>query len=156
SPQPPVWQHPAPRSHRPAVGSCPVTEHVASTALLTDHYELTMLRAALHSGVAGRRSVFEGFARHLPHCRRCGVDAGTVRVRDALAAVRSGEPELDFVAAAGLADEPTLDFLRSYRFSGDIWGYAEGECYFPGSPILVVEGTFAEAVVLETLVLSVL
>ena len=133
-----------------------MTEHAASTALLTDHYELTMLRAALHSGVAGRRSVFEVFARHLPHGRRYGVVAGTGRLLDALAAFRFGEPELDFVSAAGLADEATLDFLRSYRFSGDIWGYAEGECYFPGSPILVVEGTFAEAVILETLVLSVL
>jgi nicotinate phosphoribosyltransferase len=133
-----------------------VTEHAASTALLTDHYELTMLRAALHSGVAGRRSVFEVFARHLPHGRRYGVVAGTGRLLDALASFRFGEPELDFVRAAGLADEATLDFLRSYRFSGDIWGYAEGECYFPGSPILVVEGTFAEAVILETLVLSVL
>ena len=133
-----------------------MTEHAASTALLTDHYELTMLRAALHSGVAGRRSVFEVFARHLPHGRRYGVVAGTGRLLDALAAFRFGEAELDFVSAAGLADEATLDFLRSYRFSGDIWGYAEGECYFPGSPILVVEGTFAEAVILETLVLSVL
>ena len=133
-----------------------MTEHAASTALLTDHYELTMLRAALHSGVAGRRSVFEVFARHLPHGRRYGVVAGTGRLLDALAAFRFGEAELDFVSAAGLADEATLDFLRSYRFSGDIWGYAEGECYFPGSPILVVDGTFAEAVILETLVLSVL
>jgi nicotinate phosphoribosyltransferase len=133
-----------------------VTEHAASTALLTDHYELTMLRAALHNGVAGRGSVFEVFARHLPHGRRYGVVAGTGRLLDALAAFRFGEAELDFVGSAGLADEATLDFLRSYRFSGDIWGYAEGECYFPGSPILVVEGTFAEAVILETLVLSVL
>ena len=100
--------------------------------------------------------MFEVFARHLPHGRRYGVVAGTGRLLDALAAFRFGEPELDFVRAAGLADDATLDFLRSYRFSGDIWGYAEGECYFPGSPILVVEGTFAEAVILETLVLSVL
>ena len=133
-----------------------MTERAASTALLTDHYELTMLRAALHGGVAGRRSVFEVFARHLPHGRRYGVVAGTGRLLEALASFRFGEPELDFVRAAGLADEATLDFLRSYRFSGDIWGYAEGECYFPGSPILVVDGTFAEAVILETLVLSVL
>jgi nicotinate phosphoribosyltransferase len=133
-----------------------VTEHAPSTALLTDHYELTMLRAALHSGVAGRRSVFEVFARHLPHGRRYGVVAGTGRLLDALAAFRFGEPELGFVRAAGLTDDATLDYLRSYRFSGNIWGYAEGECYFPGSPILVVEGTFAEAVILETLVLSIL
>ena len=48
-----------------------------------------------------------------------------------------------------------LDWLGSYRFSGDVWGYAEGEAYFPYSPLLVVEGTFAEAVLLETVLLSV-
>jgi nicotinate phosphoribosyltransferase len=126
------------------------------TALLTDHYELTMLRGALHSGAAGRRSVFEVFARYLPHGRRYGVVAGTGRLLHALAAFRFDAGQLDFLREAGVADEVTLDFLKSYRFSGDIWGYAEGDCYFPGSPILVVSGTFAEAVILETLALSIL
>jgi nicotinate phosphoribosyltransferase len=53
-------------------------------------------------------------------------------------------------------DETTLRYLSSYRFGGNIWGYAEGDVYFPGSPIIVVEGTFAEAVLLETLVLSIM
>jgi nicotinate phosphoribosyltransferase len=127
-----------------------------STALLTDHYELTMVRAALHSGAAGRRSVFEVFARYLPHGRRYGVVAGIGRLLDALAEFRFGPEQLEFLSQAGVTDELTLRFLESYRFSGDIWGYAEGDCYFPGSPILVVEGTFAEAVILETLALSVL
>src|ERR1700761_8188892 len=55
-----------------------------STALLTDHYELTMLQGALHSGAAQRRTIFEVFARHLPHGRRYGVVAGTGRLLDAL------------------------------------------------------------------------
>ena len=49
---------------------------MSSTALLTDHYELTMLQAALRSGTAHRRSVFELFARRLPEGRRYGVVAG--------------------------------------------------------------------------------
>jgi nicotinate phosphoribosyltransferase len=128
----------------------------ASTALLTDHYEITMLCAALGSGAAQRRSVFEVFARHLPHGRRYGVVAGTGRLIDALQRFRFGPADLEFLGQAGVADEATLRFLESYTFTGDVWGYAEGDCYFPGSPILVVEGTFAEAVVLETLVLSIL
>jgi nicotinate phosphoribosyltransferase len=127
-----------------------------STALLTDHYEITMLRAALGSGAAQRRSVFEVFARHLPHGRRYGVVAGTGRLIEAVQEFRFGPAELEFLRQAGVADEATLGYLESYAFGGDIWGYAEGDCYFPGSPILVVEGTFAEAVVLETLVLSIL
>ena len=125
------------------------------TALLTDHYELTMLRAALHSGKAHRRAVFEMFARQLPNGRRYGVVAGTGRLLDALERFRFSAADLDFLERTQVADAPTLEFLRSYQFGGDIWGYAEGDCYFPGSPILVVEGTFAEAVILETLALSV-
>ena len=126
------------------------------TAMLTDHYELTMVRAALRSGVARRRAVFEVFARQLPSGRRYGVVAGTGRLLDALERFRFGDADLEFLQRAGIADDPTLEFLQAYRFGGSIWGYGEGDCYFPGSPILVVEGTFAEAVVLETVALSIL
>ena len=128
----------------------------ASTALLTDRYELTMLAGALRSGVASRRAVFEVFARYLPHGRRYGVVAGTGRLLDALERFRFGRAELDFLHDSGVTDEAALRYLESYEFRGDIWGYAEGDCYFPGSPILVVEAPFAEAVVLETLALSIL
>ncbi|WP_433381799.1 nicotinate phosphoribosyltransferase [Streptosporangium sp. CA-115845] len=127
-----------------------------STALLTDHYELTMLEAALRSGAASRRTVFEVFARQLPGGRRYGVVAGTGRVLEALESFRFDEESLAFLEDNRVVDEPTLAFLAGYRFSGDVDGYAEGECYFPGSPIMTVEGTFAEAVLLETVILSVL
>ena len=126
------------------------------TGLLTDHYELTMVQAALHSGAAARRSVFEVFARHLPHGRRYGVVAGTGRLLDALERFRFGSAELDFLGNENIVDEATLRFLEGYRFGGEIWGYAEGDCYFPGSPIMVVQAPFAEAVLLETLTLSIL
>ncbi|MFE3453183.1 nicotinate phosphoribosyltransferase [Nonomuraea sp. NPDC059194] len=127
-----------------------------STALLTDHYELTMLQAALRSGAAHRRAIFEVFARHLPGGRRYGVVAGVGRVLDELEHFRFGDDELAFLREHGIVDEPTLAFLADYRFSGSMYGYREGDVYFPASPILVVEGTFAEAVLLETLVLSIL
>ena len=127
-----------------------------STALLTDHYELTMIQAALASGHADRRCVFEAFARRLPDGRRYGVVAGTGRFLEALRDFRFAEEELDFLRGRGVVDEPTLEWLAGYRFSGDIWGYAEGEIYFPGSPLMVVESTFAEGVILETLALSML
>nr|WP_185089643.1 nicotinate phosphoribosyltransferase [Nonomuraea muscovyensis] len=127
-----------------------------STALLTDHYELTMLQAALQSGAARRRAVFEVFARHLPGGRRYGVVAGTGRVLDELEHFRFGDEELTYLREHQVVDESTLTFLADYRFSGNICGYAEGDVYFPASPIMVVEGTFAEAVLLETLILSIL
>ncbi|MBZ5737437.1 nicotinate phosphoribosyltransferase [Nocardioides mangrovi] len=124
-----------------------------STALLTDHYELTMLQAALRSGTADRRSVFELFPRRLPEGRRYGVVAGVGRALDAIERFVFDDEVL--AALDGVVDRATLDRLAAYRFQGDVWGYAEGEAYFPHSPVLVVESTFAEAVLLETVLLSV-
>ncbi|SNY29539.1 nicotinate phosphoribosyltransferase [Paractinoplanes atraurantiacus] len=125
-------------------------------ALLTDQYELTMVSAALKDGTAGRPCVFEVFARRLPGGRRYGVVAGTGRLVELIRDFRFSEAEVGFLREAGIVDETTAAWLRDYRFSGDIDGYAEGELFFPGSPIMTVSGTFAECVVLETLILSVL
>ncbi|WP_075661585.1 nicotinate phosphoribosyltransferase [Streptomyces acidiscabies] len=129
---------------------------VPSTALFTDQYELTMLRAALKAGTAERRSVFEVFTRRLPEGRRYGVVAGTGRVLDAVENFRFDAGVIGFLRERSIVDDETLDWLASYRFSGDIWGYPEGQVYFPGSPVLRVEGSFAECVLLETVILSIL
>jgi len=120
---------------------------------MTDHYELTMVQAARQAGTAERRAVFELFPRRLPQGRRYGVVAGVGRALDAIEAFRFDAAAL--ASLEGVVDPDMLDWLASYRFSGDVWGYAEGEAYFPYSPLLVVEGTFAEAVLLETVLLSI-
>lgn len=127
-----------------------------STALLTDMYELTMVDSAMMSGTADRASVFEVFGRRLPGRRRYGVVAGTGRILEALRNFRFTEAEVDYVREAGIVSDATLEWLANYEFKGDIYGYAEGEVYFPGSPLLTVTGTFADAVVLETVILSIL
>ena len=127
-----------------------------TTSLLTDRYELTMLQAALRDGTASRHSVFELFARRLSGGRRYGVVAGIGRALDALEHFRFAEDDLAWLRDEGVVDETTLQWLTDYRFSGTIWGYPDGEVFFPQSPVLIVEGTFAECVILETLLLSVL
>ncbi len=127
-----------------------------SSALLTDQYELTMVDAALQSGVADRLAVFEVWTRSLPKGRRYGVVAGTARLLDAIANFRFGPGELDFLATRGVVDAATLAWLAEFRFSGDIDGYPEGELYFGGSPVLTVTAPFAQAILLETVILSVL
>lgn len=122
-------------------------------ALLTDKYELTMLQAALRDGSAHRRTTFELFARRLPDGRRYGVVAGTGRFLDSLARFRFDADDL--AALSQFLDDATLDFLRDFRFTGDIDGYPEGELYFADSPVLSVTGSFAESVLLETLALSI-
>jgi nicotinate phosphoribosyltransferase len=111
---------------------------VPTTALLTDHYELTEL-----------------FARRLPQGRRYGVVAGVGRALRALRHFRFDEEALRFLRDRKIIDHAMADWLADFRFSGDIWGYPEGEIYFPGSPIVIVESTFGEAVVLETILLSI-
>ena len=128
-----------------------------TSALLTDHYELTMVASALESGVAHRRAVFEVFARRLPAGRAYGVVAGIDRVLDAVSRFRFDDATIDHLVRAGVVTDGEMgDWLREYRFSGDITGYAEGELFFPYSPVLTVTGSFAECVVLETVMLSVL
>ena len=127
-----------------------------STALNTDRYELTMLQAALKSGKAERKCVFEVFTRQLPAGRRYGVVAGTGRVLEAIQNFRFDQKELGFLRTNSVVDESTLTWLANYKFSGDVFGYREGELYFGQSPVLTVEGSFAEAVILETVILSIL
>lgn len=115
-----------------------------------------MVDAALMSGTAHRRSVFELFARSLKGARRYGVVAGTGRFLEGLKQFRFSDEELTWLEKENFLRQETLDWLANYRFSGTIWGYPEGEVFFPGSPILSVESTFAEGVLLETYALSVL
>lgn len=128
---------------------------MATTSLLTDMYELTMVKAALHAGLASRHVLFELFPRRLPQGRSYGVVAGTGRALEALGEFRFGEEEIDYLLRAGVADDLLAEYLAGYRFHGDIVGYPEGELYFGGSPLLQVEGSFADAVLLETLLLSI-
>jgi nicotinate phosphoribosyltransferase len=127
-----------------------------STALLTDRYELTMLDAALRSGVASRRAAFEVFARALPEGRRYGVVCGVGRLVQAVAEFRFGPEELAALRRLLPLADSTLEWLAAYEFTGSIDAYPDGEVYFAGSPVCTVEATFGEAVLLETLVLSIL
>lgn len=129
---------------------------LSTSALLTDRYELTMLQAALKSGKAHRKGVFEVFSRTLAGGRRYGVFAGTGRLLELIKQFRFSEDEINWLISENVIDQTTAKWLADYKFSGDIHGYAEGEIYFPYSPVLIVEASFAEAVILETLILSVL
>ena len=67
-----------------------------------------------------------------------------------------GDGELRFQRGSKVGVRQTSRWLAGYRVSGQVSGYGEGECYVPQSPVLVVESTFAEGVLLETLALSIL
>lgn len=115
-----------------------------------------MLDAALKDGTAHRRCTFELFGRRLPATRRFGVVAGTGRILEALERFEFDGEQIEWLSSRGIISEEAASFLATWRFTGDVWGYAEGECYFPGSPLVTVEGSFADCTLLETLLLSIL
>ncbi len=127
-----------------------------TTAFFTDRYEVTMLEAALRSGRATAPATFEVFTRRLADRRPWGVFAGLGRLVEALGEFRFREAELAWLEQNSVVNGATLEWLSSYRFGGHVDAYREGELYTAGSPVLTVEGTFAEAVLLETIVLSIL
>ena len=79
------------------------------------------------------------------------------RLIEAIGNFRFSEEVIDHLVSSGVVSEgPMTDWLANYQFRGDVTGYADGELFFPYSPVLQVEGSFAECVVLETVLLSVL
>ena len=126
------------------------------TALMTDLYEVTMLDAAIRSGVASRRATFEVFARRLPSGRGYGVVAGPGRLAELLAQFQFSDHQIQYLAGLGRFSEELLEHLQMFRFEGEVWSYREGDFYVPGSPVLRVDCSFGAGLLLETLVLSVL
>lgn len=127
-----------------------------TTAFLTDKYEVTMLQAMLRAGRADHRAVFDLFARRLPKGRRYGVVGGVGRVVEAVKNFRFTDEQITYLEADPIIDEATVRYLRDYKFRGIIVGQPEGSLYFPNTPILTVIGTFADCVLLETLLLSIM
>jgi nicotinate phosphoribosyltransferase len=124
------------------------------TALLTDHYELTMLDAALVSGLAERPVVFQVFTRRLPPGRRYAVLSGLHRFLEHLPDFRFDADELAWLVGAGVVRAETARYLEQWRFRGDVTAYAEGEVFVPRSPVVQVRAAFGDGVLLETLLLS--
>lgn len=127
-----------------------------TTAFLTDKYEVTMLQATLRAGRADHRAVFDLFARRLPKGRRYGIVGGVGRVVEAVKNFRFTDEQITYLEADPIIDEATVNYLRNYKFRGIIVGQPEGSLYFPNTPILTVIGTFADCVLLETLLLSIM
>lgn len=127
-----------------------------STAFMTDKYELTQLQAMIQAGKASQKATFELFARSLPEGRRYGVVGGVSRAIQAVKDFRFTDEQLEYLSNDAMISNQTIEYLRDYEFKGKIVGYQEGDLYFPYSPILTVEGTFGDAVLLETVLLSIL
>ena len=127
-----------------------------SVAFLTDMYEYSMLSDALSDGSAFRRCVFEVYTRSLGGGRRYGVFAGLGRLLSSLKDLRPTERNLEFLLSKKIISQKAAEWLENFRFTGTLKSYMEGDMYFPLSPVMQVEASYAEGLLLETLSLSIL
>lgn len=121
--------------------------------LLTDLYELTMLQAYFLQGMQDR-AVFSLFSRKLPSRRNYLVACGLEPVLEYLQELRFSGEDIDYLRSLSMFRESFLDWLRGFRFSGDVYAVPEGTVVFPNEPILEVEAPIGEAQLLETLLLN--
>lgn len=125
-------------------------------SLMTDRYELTMLQSFIESGRVNDEAVFEVFTRRLPAGRRFGVFAGLGRLLPMVKDFEFVGADLQWLRENEVINRETWEYLSDFKFTGQIDAYAEGDIFFPQSPVLTVRGTLGECILLETLILSVL
>ena len=122
-------------------------------ALSVDLYELTMVDAYLREGLT-EPSVFSLFARRLPQGRAFLVACGLDDAIDALENLSFSAESISYLASLCLFSDSLLDWLRAFRFQGDVFAIPEGTCVFPNEPVLEVVASLPQAQLVETLVMN--
>jgi nicotinate phosphoribosyltransferase len=128
---------------------------LASSALLTDLYQLTMLQA-YHEQRMEETAVFELFVRNLPEHRGFLLAAGLEQAVDYLEQLRVTPDELEWLAASARFSREFLDYLGQLRFTGDVLAMPEGTVFFPPEPILRVVAPLPQAQLVESRLLNLL
>ena len=124
-----------------------------SLALLCDFYEITMGRGYFHSPMKNDIAYFDVFFRKVPDGGGYAVAAGLEQIIHYIESLHFSPADIAFLRSKNLFDEPFLEYLANFRFSGDIWSVPEGTVIFPGEPILTVRAPVIEAQLIETYVL---
>ncbi len=122
-------------------------------ALLTDFYELTMGRGYFHSDMRDRIAYFDVFFRQNPDSGGYSIVCGLERICRYLQNLCFEEDDIEYLRSKKVFDEEFLDYLKTFRFTGDVWAIPEGSVIFPGEPILTVRAPVIEAQLVETYIL---
>ena len=121
--------------------------------LLCDFYELTMANGYFELGKANEIAYFDLFFRRVPDGGGFAIAAGLEQIIDYIKNLKFTDGDIDFLRSKGLFSEEFLEYLRHFRFSGDIYAVPEGTPVFPGEPILTVKAPAIEAQFIETFLL---
>lgn len=124
--------------------------------MLCDFYELTMANGYFKTGLRDQIVYFDVFYRQNPDGGGYAVAAGLEQIVDYIQTLHFDEDDIAFLRDKGIFDEAFLDYLRDFRFTGDIWAVPEGTYVFPGEPLMTVRAPTIEAQFIETYVLMVI
>ena len=123
------------------------------SGLYTDFYELTMSQAYFLSGKKDERVIFDLYFRKNPFGSGYTVFAGLEDAVNAVLNFRFSENDLDYLHSLGF-NKDFLDYLKDFRFTGNIYSFREGDIVFNNEPLIKVEGNIIEAQLLETMLLN--
>ena len=121
--------------------------------MLCDFYELTMSQGYFSAGLKDKIVYFDVFYRQNPDNGGFAVVAGLEQIVEYIHGLQFDTDDLSYLRSKGCFTEEFLDFLSTFRFSGDIWAVPEGTVVFPGEPLMIVRGRAIEAQFIETYVL---
>lgn len=123
---------------------------MASNGLITDLYQLTMANALFKKGMHERKVVFDRFYRKNPFDGGYTVVAGIQHLVDFVKNFRYDAEDIEYLRSLGIFYPEFLDYLKDFRFHGDIYAMSEGTVAFPGEILLRFHGTTTEAMLIET------
>ena len=121
--------------------------------MLCDFYELTMGNGYLDHGLKDRITYFDVFFRSVPDGGGMAIAAGLEQIVDYIKELHFNEEDIAYLRGRNLFSEEFLDYLRTFRFTGDIWAVPEGTPVFPREPLITVRAPAIEAQLIETYVL---
>lgn len=124
-----------------------------SLALLCDFYELTMGRGYFNSNVRDKIAYFDVFFRRVPDGGGYAIAAGLEQIASYIEGLRFTEEDVQFLRGKKIFDDEFLEYLKNFKFTGDIWAVPEGTVIFPHEPIMTVRAPIIEAQLIETYVL---
>ncbi|MBQ1507057.1 MAG: nicotinate phosphoribosyltransferase [Ruminococcus sp.] len=122
-------------------------------SMLCDFYEFTMSNGYFKNGFYKRNVYFDVFFRRVPDNGGFAIAAGLEQVIDYIKNLRFGEDDISYLRSKGIFDEEFLDYLKSFKFHGDIYAVPEGTPVFPNEPVMTVRAPAIEAQMIETFVL---
>ncbi len=123
--------------------------------LLTDLYELTMMQGYFESG-SNETVIFDAFYRNNPCGNGYAIAAGLDQVIDYIRNLHFSSDDIEYLRGLGIFHEPFLNYLKEFRFEGDIYAIPEGTVMFPHEPMLKVIAPIMQAQLVETAVLTIL